>query len=259
MSFEKKSCCSVLLVLFFSVFLLLPMSYADPIFYYSTGGNPGADLNGDVAFQSSVSGYTFVEENFDSYSVTYSSTLGGYYGSVGPTLTYGNVDVTLSLSNGKTPNVYRGWWDIGAGVGGGLYGAVSGLALDSSFATSYTFSFSGTDITKGFGIWIFDDGTYASDFFSMTVEGLSGNTWTSGPIDANSGLNNHAIEGFIGANLDEGIRSITINNTSSGSFGVFELDHMQIASTAPAPEPATMLLFGLGLLGVAGVSRKKSL
>ncbi|WP_300465276.1 PEP-CTERM sorting domain-containing protein [Desulfobacula sp.] len=28
-------------------------------------------------------------------------------------------------------------------------------------------------------------------------------------------------------------------------------------STAPVPEPATMLLFGIGLLGLAGVNRRK--
>jgi hypothetical protein len=29
------------------------------------------------------------------------------------------------------------------------------------------------------------------------------------------------------------------------------------ASTAPVPEPTTILLFGLGILGFAGVSRRK--
>ena len=50
---------------------------------------PGADLDGDLAFQSSVAGYNFVEEDFDSYPQA----------PIGPTLTYGNVNATLSFTD----------------------------------------------------------------------------------------------------------------------------------------------------------------
>lgn len=41
-----------------------------------------------------------------------------------------------------------------------------------------------------------------------------------------------------------------------GGISIYE-EITRDSSSAPVPEPATMMLFGLGLLGLAGVSRKK--
>ena len=219
-------------------------SYATPVFYLTPGLNPGADLDGDLTFQSAVAGMNFIEDDFDEYES---------YGYPGPVLSYGNVDVTLSMSNGNVPRTWEGCWDGGAGVAGGLYGAIYGRALPSYGAHGYNFTFSGTDIVKGFGIWVFDDDTGYADDFTMTVVGVDGTSWTSGVLDANPGETNHAIDGFIGVKWLEGIKSVTINNPQSG---VFHLDHMQIASV-PVPEPSTILLMGIGLLGLMGIKARK--
>ncbi len=50
--------------------------------------------------------------------------------------------------------------------------------------------------------------------------------------------------------------STSHNNYPSDCYSDWQYD-ITVASTQPVPEPATMLLFGLGLLGLSGVNRRK--
>jgi hypothetical protein len=69
---------------------------------------------------------------------------------------------------------------------------------------------------------------------------------------------------FIGLGSNEQISYIKLriydpinNNVPTSSTNSFEIDDLIFSGSSPIPEPTTILLFGLGLLGLAGVSRKK--
>jgi len=66
-----------------------------------------------------------------------------------------------------------------------------------------------------------------------------------------SGGNHYALTGFdlsfLGDNVDNFIAHFTMQCGNDNLMG----------KTAPVPEPATMLLFGVGLIGIAGFGRKK--
>ena len=69
------------------------------------------------------------------------------------------------------------------------------------------------------------------DLYNVYMDALGNAT-----IDANYLLSNYSI-----VNMD-GVQNLLVQNSSS----------------APVPEPTTMLLFGVGLVGLAGIGRKKT-
>ncbi len=204
------------------LFCLSGVAEASPVFYLSEGTN----ANGDLTFQADTIGMNFVENDFDDFNNSTNIS----------SITFEDVIVKCEPS----ATVFWGAYN----AGGGQYGTVSGGALYS--ANSIKFLFSG-DAVKGFGVWLFDDGSSSQDYFSITVEDYFGNSWTSDILDANPGSTNHIVEGFIGVISQEGIKNVTLNGTSG-----FEFDHMQIAATS-VPLPGAIWLFGAGTVGLLGI------
>ena len=59
----------------------------------------------------------------------------------------------------------------------------------------------------------------------------------------------------------DGLLDVTINLWNTTGTADIGLDHSRVygtAETAPVPEPSTILLMGIGLLGLVGYSRKRS-
>ena len=99
--------------------------------------------------------------------------------------------------------------------------------------------------------------------------GAADEPWTMALYNSSSGLLgtlNIAAQtapyiGFIGGtDSTDSISYAVLTDQSSYGYDYFLLDNFEYVTaspSAPIPDPATFLLFGLGLLGVAGVSRKK--
>ena len=127
---------------------------------------------------------------------------------------------------------------------------IDAAGTDSSiFGTDYLIAWGGSSISLSYGITKFDSG------FTNLGSGFS----TTHSVDNSSVIIPLSI--FGGTTFSEFNFVFTIQEVLSAteSTGIYDYmpDNGSFGSTAPIPEPTTMLLFGIGLLGLTGMSRRK--
>ncbi len=224
----KKSC--VIGLSFFLLFGLAGQAVAVPVFFGPTSYLSSADI--PAGFYSGGSP-TFLEDFED-------GTLdGGMIASTGSVIPPGWVGLIDSVDA-----------DDGSIDGSGSAGH---SWFYSSGSTGVTFTFQNAVTAAGI-VWT--DGAGSTTFQAYRGATLLGSIQATVATSGYTGQTDE--DSFFGVQDMDGITSIRLSNSSGG----IELDHVQYGDAATTtvptvPEPATLVLMGLGLAGVGFSKRRK--
>ncbi len=222
---------------------------------------------------SGLSHASSIEFNSSNFGYTIGSFNGG--NSDGSSVNFFAGDANMSLHNTNTdPN---SWTYIS------LWKYNNNIPLNNDFTASMTFdnfnhSFGGSRLAFGFydGSGWEMIGINNNDQYQTWRTSEQGQGWYSDPdITNTTGSGTFVLEkngslltlSVLGTGFSHSYNNVAITNNSEFSTGsyVFGPGHMEVrltdfqydTSSTPVPEPATMLLLGSGLMGLAGYGRNK--
>lgn len=193
-----------------------------------------------VAFISTGAHATVIlQDNFDSEA-----------GAAGNSSLNYNSFSNWTVSNGTVDVVSNGGWGISCAGGSGKCVDLDGSTGDAGVLTSSWLSLAAGNYTFSFDISGNQRG-YNSDSMIMTLGGFLNQSFSLASSDPwTTKTYNFTVSS---ATSDY----IVFNHAGGDNVGIM-LDNVSLTMTSNVPEPSSMILFGLGVLGL-GFARRKSI